>query len=79
MRTTRRHVAQSIEGCLRNNPIGTIDFLEKDGKVLSDKEARAELQSLLDQGHKLLPTVSAEECPDFDVFGGGCPGHREDC
>lgn len=76
MRTTR-HLAQSIEGCLRNYPVGEIDFLEKDGKALSDAEARTELNILLEKGHKLLPAASAEECPDFDVFGGGCPGHKE--
>lgn len=72
---TTFHVAQSIAGCLRNNPVGTIDFLE-DGKgnILSDAEARIELKKLLDKGQTLLPMN--DDCIGFDAFGKGCPGHE---
>lgn len=72
---TTYHVAQSIAGCLRNNPVGTIDFIE-DGKgnILSDANARIELNKLLEQGQKLLPT--SDDCEGFDAFGKGCPGHE---
>lgn len=69
------HVAQSIAGCLRNNPVGTIDFLEDgNGNILSDAEARIELKKLLDKGQTLLPT--SDDCNGFDAFGKGCPGHE---
>lgn len=69
------HLKQSIAGCLRNNRIGTIDFLE-DGKgnPLSDTEARIELNKLLAKGHTVMPVGT--DCEGFDVFGGGCPGHE---
>ena len=72
---TTFHMKQSIAGCLRNNPIGTIDFLEdENGKPLSDTEARIELKKLLAQGHTVMPV--GDNCEGFDVFGGGCPGHE---
>ena len=72
---TTFHMKQSIAGCLRNNRIGTIDFLE-DGKgnPLSDTEARIELNKLLEAGHTVMPVGT--DCEGFDVFGGGCPGHE---
>lgn len=72
---TTFHMKQSIAGCLRNNRIGTIDFLE-DGKgnPLSDTEARIELNKLLEAGHTVMPV--GDDCEGFDVFGKGCPGHE---
>ena len=72
---TTYHMKQSIAGCLRNNRIGTIDFLEDvNGKPLSDAEARIELNKLLEAGHTVMPV--GDDCEGFDVFGGGCPGHE---
>lgn len=69
------HMKQSIAGCLRNNCVGTIDFLEDgNGKPLSDAEARIELNKLLEAGHTVMPV--GDDCEGFDVFGGGCPGHE---
>ena len=72
---TTFHMKQSILGCLRNNRIGTIDFLEdENGNPLSDEEARIELTKLLNKGHTVMPV--GDDCEGFDVFGGGCPGHE---
>lgn len=72
---TTFHLKQSIAGCLRNNPVGTIDFLEDaNGKPLSDAEARIELNKLLAMGHTVMPV--GNQCEGFDVFGGGCAGHE---
>lgn len=72
---TTYHMKQSIAGCLRNNRVGTIDFLkDKNGKFLSDAEARIELSKLLEAGHTVMPV--GDDCEGFDVFGGGCPGHE---
>ena len=72
---TTFHMKQSIAGCLRNNRVGTIDFLEdENGKPLSDAEARIELNKLLAMGHAVMPV--GDDCKGFDVFGGGCPGHE---
>lgn len=71
---TTYHVAQSIEGCLRNNPIGAIDFIQdSNSKTLSDTDARIELNKLLEQGYKLIPT--SDDCVGFDPVS-GCPGHE---
>ena len=69
------HMKRSILGCLRDNRVGTIDFLEdENGNPLSDEEARIELTKLLNKGHKVMPV--GDDCEGFDVFGGGCPGHE---
>lgn len=71
---TIRHLSQSIAGLLRNNPVGTLDFvLDDKGNPLSDKEARIRLNKMLEQGSKYLPTNS--ECVGFDYVT-GCPGHE---
>ena len=72
---TTFHMKQSIAGCLRNNPAGTIDFIQnKEGRFLSDAEARIELNKLLAMGHTVMPV--GDQCEGFDVFGGGCAGHE---
>ena len=72
---TTFHLKQSITGCLRNNPVGTIDFIEdSEGNLLSDAEARIELNKLLAMGRTVMPV--GDGCKDFDVFGGGCAGHE---
>ncbi len=61
----------NIEGLLRNYKRKKITFLEDDnGRLLSDREARAEIAKLQAIGHKLIGN-----CEGFDPFGGGCPGH----
>ena len=49
--------------------------IKDDGTPMTDAEARQYLYDHLLQGHKLLPMCDEKECPDFDYFGGGCPGH----
>lgn len=71
---TIRHLSQSIIGLLRNNPVGTLDFvLDNKGNPLSDAEARVRLNAMLEQGQKYLPTT--DECVGFDSVK-GCPGHE---
>ncbi len=71
---TTRHLSQSITGLLRNNPVGTLDFvLDDKGNPLSDAEARVRLNKMLEQGQKLLPT--SDKCVGFDPIA-GCPGHE---
>lgn len=48
---------------------------DDDGRMMSDKEVRAELQRHLSLGHTVLPMCDEKDCPDFDYFGKGCPGH----
>ena len=71
---TIRHLSQSIAGLLRNNPVGTLDFvLDDKGNALSDDEARVRLNEMLAQGQKYLPT--SDDCVGFDPVS-GCPGHE---
>lgn len=71
---TIRHLSQSIAGLLRNNPVGTLDFvLDDKGNALSDYEARIQLNEMLAQGQKYLPT--SDDCVGFDPVS-GCPGHE---
>lgn len=71
---TIRHLSQSIARLLRNNPVGTLDFLLDDkGNTLSDTEARIQLNEMLAQGQKYLPT--SDNCLGFDPVS-GCPGHE---
>jgi len=71
---TIHHCCASIEGILRNCKRKKINFLsDDDGKLMSDKEARAELQRLQALGHKLIPS---SKCDNFDPFEKGCLGHE---
>ena len=71
---TIRHLSQSIAGLLRNNPVGTLDFvLDDKGNALSDDEARVRLNEMLAQGQKYLPT--SDDCVGFNPVS-GCPGHE---
>lgn len=71
------HMSVNIRGmldyCKRKSMAGLI--IDDKGRGLSDKEARDYLYDHLEKGHKVLPMCDEDECPDFDYFGGGCPGH----
>lgn len=62
-----------LDYCKRKSMAGLI--IDDDGRELSDKEVRDYLYDHLEKGHKVLPMCDEDECPDFDYFGGGCPGH----
>jgi len=47
-------------------------FEDDNGRVLTCKEARAELQKELSEGHKVIPLGT---CDNFDYSGKGCLGH----
>lgn len=47
----------------------------EDGTPCSNKEVRDHLNHHLSLGHTCIPMCPAKECPDFDYFGKGCPGH----
>ena len=74
------HLQLDIRGCLLNwkdrNFVGV--FRADDSRVLSPREAKAELLDHLAQGHRLYPCSS--ECEGFD-WQTGCPGHAQadDC
>jgi hypothetical protein len=70
----RIHMSCNIEGLLRNYKRKKINFIEDNGRVISDSEARKELARLQSLGHKLISC--SDECEGFDPFGGGCPGHE---
>lgn len=50
-------------------------FFTYNGRYMSDLEARNYLMDHIEKGHKVLPMCDENECPDFDYYGGGCPGH----
>lgn len=50
-------------------------FFTYNGRYMSDIEAKNYLMDHIEKGHKVLPMCDEDECPDFDYFGGGCPGH----
>ncbi|KKN79234.1 hypothetical protein LCGC14_0342510 [marine sediment metagenome] len=68
------HTSVNLKGLLRNMKGRKIDFMtDDDGKFLSDKEVRNEIDKLLAKGHKLM--CNSTECNGFDPYSGGCPGH----
>lgn len=77
--TTSRHMGVDIQGFLNNYKRRKMTGLMKDddGREMSDKECREYLTECLSIGWKVLPMCGLNECPGFDVFGGGCPGHPE--
>lgn len=47
----------------------------EDGTPCTNKEVRDHLNHHLSLGHTCLPMCAEKDCPDFDYFGKGCPGH----
>ncbi|QHL87435.1 hypothetical protein GU926_08290 [Nibribacter ruber] len=75
MPTKRMHLSTNIEGLLRNFKRKKLTgIVEKNGRALSDSEARKFLAECQAKGWKLLPCSA--DCEGFDHFGGGCPGHQ---
>ena len=75
--TENIHMSINIRGILkfyRHRSMSGLMF-DDDGRKMTDAEVRAELQRHLDLGHKLIPSCDEHECPDFDYFKHGCPGH----
>ena len=74
---TRWHVSWSIKGVLRVYEGQSMNgLLTVDGKTLNDSEARQFLDDCIEKGYKCLPMCDSDDCPDFDYYGGGCPGHK---
>lgn len=74
---TKRHMAQSIRGALRNwTPHLWRGVVSDDaGRVLTPDEVREWLFDELGKGNELIPLCDSKNCPEFDQRGGGCPGH----
>ena len=70
------HMSINIRGLLNyfKHKSMTGFFIDK-GRYMSDEEARNYLYDHIEKGHNVLPMCVEHECPDFDYFGGGCPGH----
>ena len=74
--TGHRHMSINIRGMLNYfSKKSMAGFIVDKGRELSDEEVRNYLYDHLEKGHKVLPMCDEDECPDFDYFGGGCPGH----
>jgi len=75
---TNIHMSININGILKNfkrrKMTGLFD--DKNSLPVSDKLAREYLDYCLKKGWKLIPMCHENECPEFDHFGGGCPGHN---
>lgn len=73
---TQYHVSIDIRGMLNHFRRKSMAGLIVDkGRELSDEEARNYLYDHIEKGHKVLPMCGSDKCPEFDYFGGGCPGH----
>lgn len=74
----RHHLSMSIEGCLRHAGRKNLTGFMKhdDGRDATDAEIRRYLRECQLKGWTVVPCCKEAECPDFDHFGGGCPGHE---
>lgn len=71
-----RHLSYDIKGVLKLYEGKSMDgLLTVEGKTLNDSEARQFLNDCIEKGYKCLPMGSSDDCPNFDYYGGGCPGH----
>lgn len=77
MTVAKRHMGIDIHGMLEHYRKRSMRglIIDDDGKPLNDAESRQYLYNHIKQGHSVLPMCDDKECPDFDYFGGGCPGH----
>lgn len=75
--TTRHHMCMDIEGFLKNSGKKAFNGLFKDdyGHPISGKVAKDMLRLELHKRKKFLLLAKADECPDFDPYGGRCSGH----
>lgn len=70
------HLAIDLRGLLNNYQGREIDiFIDDDGRPLSDVQARIYIEQCLAKGWSLIPSCDDKECPEFDHFFNGCPGH----
>ncbi len=74
----RRHTSVNLEGLLRIYRKKSMRgfFLDDKGKELSDKECRDYIAQCQAKGWKKIPMCDESECPGFDHFEKGCPGHE---
>lgn len=74
----RNHMSINLEGMLRNHKHKSMKgfFLDDKGNEMSDKECREYIAECQAKGWKKIPMCADEECPDFDHFENGCPGHE---
>lgn len=75
MSKEKRHLSLNLQGTLkwRKNLKGL--FIKDDGRECSHQEAKQYIADCIAKGWVSVPMCTDEECPDFDYFGGGCPGH----
>jgi len=71
----RTHMKVDIKGALMRSERELSAMFTNDGRPMSGKQVKRELMDLLQKGYSVMPVCDQEECPDFDWFGGGCPGH----
>jgi len=74
----RRHMAMNLAGLLRNYGRRSLKgfFFDEKGRELSDAECRKYIAECQAKGWKVIPMCGEAECPNFDHFDKGCPGHR---
>lgn len=71
-----KHMSYDIKGVLKLYEGKSMDgLLTVEGKTLNDSEARQFLNDCIEKGYKCLPMGDSDDCPNFDYYGGGCPGH----
>lgn len=77
VKRTRYHLSTNIQGLLSLYKGKSMKGILSDdkGEELSDLEIREYLNECVEKGWKLIPHCDPKECPDFDYFGHGCPGH----
>lgn len=74
----RRHMAMNLAGLLRNYGRRSLKgfFFDEKGREMSDAECREYIAECQAKGWKVIPMCGEAECPNFDHFDKGCPGHR---
>lgn len=74
--TGKIHMAINIRGMIEHYRRKSMrGVITDNGRPLSDEDARNYLYDLLAKGYKIMPMCDEKDCPEFDYFGGGCPGH----
>jgi hypothetical protein len=71
----RIHMSASIGGLLRKTDQQLDMIMSDENGPLSGSAARQKLEAMQAEGRTLIRACDESECPDFDEFGGGCPGH----
>lgn len=71
------HLSLDLRGAVKNfRPHEWVNCVTVDDRTLTPDEVLDAFIEEIAAGKRVMPMCMANECPDFDYSGKGCPGHE---